>query len=88
MTVYNQLAWQNLFVNNLFICPEENTTFEQPRWQILSVPGLSPDPSKHPINSDAAVILNFSQRRILVTGSYYAGEMKKSMFTGTELHAT
>lgn len=81
VTVYNQLAWQNLFVNNLFIRPEENTTFKQPRWQILSAPGFAPDPSKHPINSDAAVILNFSQRRILVTGSYYAGEMKKSMFT-------
>ncbi len=81
VTVYNQLAWQNLFVNNLFIHPEKDVKFKQPRWQILSAPGFTPDPARHGVNGDAAVILNFSQRRVLVTGTYYAGEMKKAMFT-------
>ena len=42
VTVYNQLAWQNLFVNNLFIHPEKDVKFKQPRWQILSAPGFTP----------------------------------------------
>ena len=48
--------------------------------------GLLPDPARHGVNGDAAVILNFSQRRVLVTGTYYAGEMKKAMFTVLNFH--
>ncbi|MCD6055295.1 MAG: pckA [Gammaproteobacteria bacterium] len=81
VTVYNQLAWQNLFVSNLFIHPEPNQSFKQPRWEILSMPGFTPDPARHQVNGDAAIILNFSKRRILVAGTYYAGEIKKAMFT-------
>jgi phosphoenolpyruvate carboxykinase (ATP) len=51
------------------------------QWTILSTPGLSTDPTRDGVNGDAAVILNFSQRRILICGTYYAGEMKKAMFS-------
>lgn len=80
--VMTELAWHNLFANVLFIRPETpNTTVEPNQWTILSAPGYQPNPITDGVNGDAAVILNFSARRILITGTYYAGEMKKAMFS-------
>lgn len=78
--VVTELAWHQLFVKNLFI-REPNKTTQVPSWTMLSVPSFKPDPAKDGVNSDAAVILNFSARRILICGTYYAGEMKKAMFS-------
>ncbi len=80
--VMTQLAWHNLFANVLFIRPETpEVTTPDNQWTILSAPGFTPDAARDGVNGDAAVILNFSQRRILITGTYYAGEMKKAMFS-------
>ena len=80
--VMTELAWHNLFANVLFIRPETPTvTNKLNQWTILSAPGFTPDGANDGVNGDAAVILNFSQRRILITGTYYAGEMKKAMFS-------
>jgi phosphoenolpyruvate carboxykinase (ATP) len=80
--VITELAWHNLFANVLFIRPHTPTTAQEPnQWTILSVPGFRTDPATDGVNSDAAVILNFSKRRILICGTYYAGEMKKAMFS-------
>jgi phosphoenolpyruvate carboxykinase (ATP) len=80
--VVTELAWHNLFTQTLFIRPEQPIQADQPKqWQILCVPGFKTDPARDGVNSDAAVILNFSERRILICGTYYAGEMKKAMFS-------
>src|SRR3990167_4816417 len=80
--VMTELAWHNLFANVLFIRPETPKVTNEPnQWTILSAPGFKPDPARDGVNGDAAVILNFSQRCILITGTYYAGEMKKAMFS-------
>lgn len=80
--VTTELAWHNLFTQNLFIRPEHPPTTDQPnQWSILCVPSFKTDPARDGVNSDAAVILNFSERRILICGTYYAGEMKKAMFS-------
>lgn len=80
--VITELAWHNLFASVLFIRPEKPTTqTEAKQWTILSVPGFKTSPEQDGVNSDAAVILNFSKRRILICGTYYAGEMKKAMFS-------
>lgn len=80
VTVTTELAWHTLFANVLFI--REAVEGESlPSWNILSVPGFKTDPERDGVNGDAAVILNFSQRRILICGTYYAGEMKKAMFS-------
>lgn len=77
-----ELAWHNLFVKNLFIRPEKPITTDKPgQWELLCVPGFATDPERDGVNSDAAIILNFTSRRILICGTYYAGEMKKSMFS-------
>ncbi len=77
--VISELAWHMLFVHNLFIRTQKNDPAKQ--WTILSVPSLKTDPARDGVNSDAAVILNFSKRCILICGTYYAGEMKKAMFS-------
>lgn len=80
--VMTELAWHTLFANVLFIRPEKPVvTNESNQWTILSVPGFKTDPARDGVNGDAAVILNFSKRRILICGTYYAGEMKKAMFS-------
>lgn len=80
--VMTELAWHNLFAHVLFIRPEIPAITQEPnQWTILSTPGFKTDPARDGVNSDAAVILNFSKRRILICGTYYAGEMKKAMFS-------
>jgi phosphoenolpyruvate carboxykinase (ATP) len=80
--VTTELAWHNLFTQVLFIRPETPITHDQPnQWQLLCVPGLKANPESDGVNSDAAIILNFTQRQILICGTYYAGEMKKSLFS-------
>lgn len=80
--VITELAWHALFAQDLFIRPEAPVTNDEfNQWTILSTPGFKTDPTRDGVNSDAAVILNFSRRRILICGTYYAGEMKKAMFS-------
>ncbi len=80
--VISELAWHNLFAHDLFIRPEgKNYGDLTKQWTILSAPGFKTGPARDGVNSDAAVILNFSKRRILICGTYYAGEMKKAMFS-------
>ena len=80
--VITELAWHNLFANNLFIRSETpSITNKANQWTILSAPNFKPSPERDGVNGDAAVILNFSKRCILITGTHYAGEMKKAMFS-------
>lgn len=78
--VITELAWHNLFAKVLFIRPEHPAESNN-QWTVLSVPGLQLAGNADGVNSDAAVILNFSEKRILICGTYYAGEMKKAMFS-------
>ncbi len=80
--VMTELAWHNLFTQNLFIRPEPAVTTDQPnQWTILCAPFFQTNPVRDGVASNAAVILNFSKRRILICGTQYAGEMKKAMFS-------
>jgi len=80
MEIYTETAWHNLFAQLLFIRPEQFNPMNKGLWTILSVPGLTCDPQIDGVNSDAALMINFARRKVLVAGLRYAGEIKKSMF--------
>ena len=82
VVVITELAWHTLFAQTLFIPPDpSSSTAASNQWTILSVPNFHPQPTEDHTNDDAAIILNFSKRRVLICGTHYAGEMKKAMFS-------
>ncbi len=80
--VITELAWHQLFALNLFIRAETPIAADPAgQWTLLCVPSFKTEPSRDGVNSDAAVMLDFSRKAILVVGTLYAGEMKKAMFS-------
>ncbi len=79
--IINEYAWHNLFVRQLFIRPnEEERKTHHPEFTILSAPGFLADPKRDGTNSEVFVIVNFTRQLVLIGGTQYAGEMKKSIF--------
>ena len=80
--VVTEHAWQALFARQLFRRPErgEFEAFE-PDWTVISVPGLLMEPEEDGTESETFVGLDFTRRVVLVCGTRYAGEIKKSIFT-------
>ena len=75
-------AWHNLFAAQLFIRPEPGSTAaHDPSFTVLNAPTCKADPAVDGTNSDTFVVLHFGKRLILIGGTAYAGEIKKSIFT-------
>ena len=80
--VITEYAWHNLFTRQLFLrSTPADLNSNRPGFTILCVPNFKTDPHIHGTRSEAAVILDFEARLILIAGTQYAGEMKKSIFT-------
>lgn len=77
--VITETAWQNLFAQHLFIQPTKKSDKES--WTLMSAQNFVADPTRDGTNSDATVMINLSERKVLLCGMRYAGEMKKAMFS-------
>ncbi|KOO46765.1 phosphoenolpyruvate carboxykinase (ATP) [Priestia koreensis] len=80
--VVNEYAWHNLFAKQLFIRPtEEELAEHDPQFTIISAPGFKADPAVDGTHSETFIIVSFERKVILIGGTEYAGEMKKSIFS-------
>jgi phosphoenolpyruvate carboxykinase (ATP) len=80
--VITETASSNLFAHNMFLRPtEEELDNFRPDWQILSCPSLQLDTDHCGTSSGNAVVISFRHKLILIAGTGYTGEMKKSVFT-------
>lgn len=80
--VVNENPWQNLFVYNMFIRPN-NEEFENfaPDWTILCAPGFLANAETDGTRQENFTVVSFTEKTILIGGSAYTGEMKKGIFT-------
>jgi phosphoenolpyruvate carboxykinase (ATP) len=80
--VVTETPWSNLFANNLFLRPErsELDNFKH-EWLILNAPGFMADPKIDGTRQHNFAIINFTKKIILIGGTGYTGEIKKSIFT-------
>jgi len=79
--VVNEFAWHNLFIRTLLVRPEaaELPGF-QSEYTIIDLPSFRADPAKHGTRSETVIAVNLTEKLILIGGTAYAGEMKKSVF--------
>jgi len=75
-------AWHALFVYNMFLRPADGDLSRfQPGFQVLHAPELHADPAVHGTKSGTFIVVNLAERTILIGGTRYAGELKKSIFS-------
>src|ERR1700726_299938 len=80
--VFAELAWHSLFIRTLLIRPDRSELANYvPDFPIVCLPSFRADPKRHGVRSETVIAINFTKRVILIGGTYYAGEMKKSVFT-------
>nr|CRH07175.1 Phosphoenolpyruvate carboxykinase [ATP] [Candidatus Magnetococcus massalia] len=80
--VVNVLAWQNLFARNLFISSDvKQTEVTTPDFTVICCPTFKAVPEIDGTNSEAFIYLHPGEREIIIGGTAYAGEMKKSIFS-------
>ncbi len=81
--VITQYAWHSLFARNIFIRildPSELAS-HKPEFIVINAPGFNASPELVGTNSEVFIVVNFSKRMVIIGGTSYAGEIKKSVFT-------
>tara|TARA_B100001989_G_scaffold80847_1_gene55881 strand:- start:162 stop:1763 length:1602 start_codon:yes stop_codon:yes gene_type:complete len=80
--VYTEYAWHSLFIQNLLITvkDEEKSNFD-PEFVIIDMPSFKANPERHGSRSETIIAVNFEKKIVLIAGTSYAGEIKKSVFT-------
>lgn len=81
LRVTTERAWHALFVRNMFLDVPAEKKEQAPDFQVFHAPGFLADPQVDETNSEVAVVLDLSKRQIIICGTEYAGEIKKSVFT-------
>ena len=77
--VITELAWHSLFARTMFrVAPQQNHT---PEFTVINLPGFRADPARDKTRSPTFILIDFGRRLVLIGGTSYAGETKKSIFT-------
>jgi phosphoenolpyruvate carboxykinase (ATP) len=82
LRVYTETAWASIFARNLFRRPtaDQLASFA-PNFTILNVPSFEADPATEGVRSGTAILVHLQRMEIIIVGTMYAGEIKKSAFT-------
>jgi phosphoenolpyruvate carboxykinase (ATP) len=79
--VINELAWHNLFIRTLLVRPDAGDLAGfTPEFTIIDLPSFHADPARHGTRGETVIAVNLAEKTILIGGTAYAGEMKKSVF--------
>ena len=79
--IVSEYAWHSLFVHQLFVRPTASELkTHHAEFTVICAPGLKADPGRDGVNSEVFIVVNFARRTVLIGGTEYAGEMKKSIF--------
>ena len=80
--IITEYAWHSLFAQNLFIVePNSAGAARGPQFTVIDAPRFQAEPKRHGTNSGAVIALNFARQLVLIAGTSYAGEIKKSIFS-------
>ncbi|MDQ3687920.1 MAG: phosphoenolpyruvate carboxykinase (ATP), partial [Acidobacteriota bacterium] len=79
--VISELAWHSLFARTMFINRDDSSIEHKPEFTIINLPGFRAEPARDGTRTPTFILMNFSQRLILIGGTSYAGETKKSVFS-------
>jgi len=80
--VVTELAWHSLFARNLFIRPTADELMDfEPDFTVIALPSVKADPSSDGTRSETFILVNLGRRTVIIGGTGYAGEIKKSIFT-------
>lgn len=80
--IVNEFASENLFIHQLLLRPtEEELAGFAEDYTIIAAPGFKCIPERDGVNSEAAILVNYTEKMVLIVGSQYAGEIKKSVFS-------
>jgi phosphoenolpyruvate carboxykinase (ATP) len=80
--VVTELAWHSLFIRNLLIRPDQaGLAGFVPRMTIIDLPSFRADPARHGARTETVIAVDLTRMIVLIGGTSYAGEMKKSVFT-------
>ncbi len=80
--VVSELAWHSLFVRNLFIVPTASElAAHEPEFTVICAPSFQAEAARHGTRSETVIALNMATKEVLIAGTSYAGENKKSIFS-------
>ena len=81
--IITERAWHSLFARTMFLpgATGRRDPAHQPEFTVIDAPSMPADPQIHGTNSEVFILLNFAERLVLIGGTSYAGEIKKSIFT-------
>ncbi len=79
--VINELAWHNLFIRTMLVRPEDaELAGFTPEYTVIDLPSFRADPARHGCRSETVIAIDLEKKLVLIGGTAYAGEMKKSVF--------